>query len=368
MNIQIKKYTMGLILFFLLCGTSVADIVHLDDVIIDGSGCIGSDCADGESFGFDTLRIKENNLRVNFDDTSTTSSFPNNDWRILINDSSNGGSNYFAVEDSTGGRVPFKIEAAAPTNSLFVEDSGDVGIGTGDPVLELHIKDGDSPGVRLEQVDGGWTPQTWDIAGNEANFFIRDVTNGSKLPFRIIPDAPTNSLCVSSNGNIGMGIKDAAANLQIRKTVSATDNMILVQNNTLETLKLDGNGNLTTAGTISHGSSRAIKKEIENVDPDDILEHLLQLDIYTWQYKTDDNITHLGPMAEDFGDLFKLGKDNKHIAPGDMGGIAFAAIQSLNEKIEKRDQKIETLEKENAELSERLERLENIVESMMNKN
>ena len=107
MNIQIKKYTMGLILFFLLCGTSVADIVHLDDVIIDGSGCIGSDCADGESFGFDTLRIKENNIRINFDDTSTTSSFPNNDWRILINDSANGGSNYFAIEDSTAGRVPF---------------------------------------------------------------------------------------------------------------------------------------------------------------------------------------------------------------------------------------------------------------------
>lgn len=144
--------------------------------------------------------------------------------------------------------------------------------------------------------------------------------------------------------------------------------MILVQNNSLDTLTLDGSGNLTAAGTISHGSSRSIKKKIEEVDPDDILERLLQLDIYTWQYKTDDNITHLGPMAEDFGGLFHLGKDDKHLAPGDMGGIAFAAIQSLNTKINNRDQKISALEKENTDLSERLERLEQLVESMMDNN
>lgn len=144
--------------------------------------------------------------------------------------------------------------------------------------------------------------------------------------------------------------------------------MLLIQNDTLDTLTLDGVGNLTAAGTISHGSSRAIKKEINKVNADDILEQLLQLDIYTWQYKTDDNITHLGPMAEDFGELFHLGKDNTHLAPGDMGGIAFAAIQSLSEKVTDRDQKISELEKENAELSERLERLENLVGSMMDNN
>lgn len=65
----------------------------------------------------------------------------------------------------------------------------------------MHTVDGDSPTLRLEQ-DGssGFTPQTWDIAGNEANLFIRDVTNGSKLPFRIRPNAPTDSLDITTDG------------------------------------------------------------------------------------------------------------------------------------------------------------------------
>src|SRR4030095_7226925 len=43
------------------------------------------------------------------------------------------------------------------------------------------------------------------IAGNEANFFVRDVTSGSRLPFRIRPGAPTSSLDIAANGFVGVG-------------------------------------------------------------------------------------------------------------------------------------------------------------------
>jgi len=185
---------------------SFADQVFLDDVIVTGSECVGQDCVNGENFGFDALRLKENNLRIHFDDTSSTGSFPGNDWRIVINDSSNGGANYFAIEDSTAGRVPFKVEAGARANALVVESDGDVGLGTANPVVNLHVVDGNTPTTRLEQ-DGssGFTPQTWDLAGNESNFFIRDVTNGSKLPFRIQPGAPDASIYINAKGYIGNG-------------------------------------------------------------------------------------------------------------------------------------------------------------------
>jgi len=68
-------------------------------------------------------------------------------------------------------------------------------VGTSKPVVEMHLVDGNTPTLRLEQNgSSGFTPQTWDLAGNEANFFVRDVTNGSKLPFKIIPGAPDNSV------------------------------------------------------------------------------------------------------------------------------------------------------------------------------
>lgn len=190
----------------------------LDDLIVDGSECVGQDCVNGESFGFDTQRYKENNLRIHFHDTSTSASFPSTDWRIIINDSSNGGGNYFAVQDATASRIPFRIEGSAPDHSLYVDDGGRVGIGTSTPVADVHTQSGNTPTVRLQQ-DGssGFTAQTWDLAGNEANFFIRDATSGSTLPFRLFPGAPSNALCIEgSTGDIGIGLTSPTADMHIR--------------------------------------------------------------------------------------------------------------------------------------------------------
>ena len=185
---------------------AIADQVILDDLIVDGSTCVGQDCVNGESFGFDTIRLKENNLRIKFQDTSSSASFPTNDWQLTANDSSNGGANRFSIDDIDGGRTPFTVEAGAPSHSLYVDDGGRIGLGTSTPSVQVHTKDGNSPTLRLEQ-DGssGFTSQTWDVAGNEANFFIRDVTHSSNLPFRIQPGAPSESLTIKSDGKIGLG-------------------------------------------------------------------------------------------------------------------------------------------------------------------
>ena len=155
--------------------------------------------------------MKENNLRLDFDDTSTSASFPRNDWRLEANSNLNGGSSHLAVVDLTANRAVVTIEAGAPSQSVFVDNSGRVGFGTSTPVVELHSKDGDTPTVRLEQ-DGsfGWSPQTWDISGNETNFFIRDATNGSQLPFRIRPGAPSSSIDIASDGAVRFGISTTA--------------------------------------------------------------------------------------------------------------------------------------------------------------
>ena len=191
----------------------------LDDLIVDGSICVGQDCNNGESFGFDTIRLKENNLRIRAQDTSNSASFPTRDWQITFNDSSNGGANKFSIDDIDGARTPFTIEAGAPSHSLYVEDGGRVGIGTSTPVVDLHVKTGNSPTLRLEQ-DGtsGFTPQTWDVAGNEANFFIRDATNGSTLPFRIFPDAPSNAIAIEASGDVGLGTTSPGASLDILRS------------------------------------------------------------------------------------------------------------------------------------------------------
>lgn len=188
------------------------DFVIADDLIVQGSACVGLDCVDGENFGFDTIRVKENNTRIQFDDTSTSAGFASNNWQIRANSSASGGGNFLAFVDqgTTGnsetGTIVFEVDAGAPANSLRVSSGGNIGVGTATPVLDVHINTTDTPAVRLEQNNsGGFTAQTWDVAGNEANFFVRDVTSGSRLPFRIRPGAPTSSLDIAANGFVGIG-------------------------------------------------------------------------------------------------------------------------------------------------------------------
>jgi len=195
------------------------DQVTADDLIVQGSACIGLDCVNNESFGFDTLRLKENNTRIKFDDTSTSAGFAANDWQLTANDSASGGLNKFSVEDVTGSKVPFTLLAGAPNNSFFMSSIGDIGMGTSTPALDLHINRSDTPAIRFEQNNsGGFAAQTWDVAGNEANFFVRDVTGGSRLPFRIRPGAPTSSIDISATGNVGIGTASPSQALDVARS------------------------------------------------------------------------------------------------------------------------------------------------------
>jgi len=194
------------------------DQVIADDLIVQGSTCVGLDCVNNESFGFDTIRLKENNTRIKFDDTSTTAGCPANDWQLTANDAC-GGASKFSIEDITGSKVPFTITAGASTNSIFVDSTGRVGFRTSTPVLDLHVNTSNTPALRFEQNNsGGFTAQTWDVAGNEANFFVRDVTSGSRLPFRIRPGAPTSSIDINASGEVGIGTASADARLHVDST------------------------------------------------------------------------------------------------------------------------------------------------------
>ncbi|WP_052158185.1 hypothetical protein [Lacinutrix jangbogonensis] len=234
-----KKHLPYLFILSIFCSTSLfaqidqdipvpEDQVILDDLIVDGSLAVGMDAVNGENFGFDTVRLKENNLRIHFDDTSGSSTFPGNDWRIAINDSSNGGANYFAVQDATAGTTPFTVTAGAGNNALFINNSGYVGFGTAAPIVELHVLDGDTATLRLEQ-DGssGFTAQTWDIGSNETNFFVRDVTNGGRLPFKILPGAATNSLYIANTGNVSLGDTSPSEKLEVNGNAAITGNALI---------------------------------------------------------------------------------------------------------------------------------------------
>jgi len=87
-------------------------------------------------------------------------------------------------------------------------------------------------------------------------------------------------------------------------------------------------------------SDRDAKKNIAPVDAGAVLEKLVQVPVQAWNYKSeaDDAVPHIGPMAQDFKGVFYPGRDDKGISTLEFDGVALAAIQGLNEKVEVRSQ------------------------------
>ena len=105
-------------------------------------------------------------------------------------------------------------------------------------------------------------------------------------------------------------------------------------------------------------SDRNQKKDFTPVDSREVLEKLAVLSITRWRYNWEksDESPHLGPMAQDFKAAFYPGRDDRSITTLEADGVALAAIQGLNHKLE--EQKAE-----NTALKARLEKLERLMEA-----
>ena len=75
--------------------TALADSVVADDLIVQGQQCVGMDCVNNESCSSEALRLKENNLRIRFLDTSIADEVLGKGWVVETNDSRDG------VDDGT---------------------------------------------------------------------------------------------------------------------------------------------------------------------------------------------------------------------------------------------------------------------------
>ncbi len=79
-------------------------------------------------------------------------------------------------------------------------------------------------------------------------------------------------------------------------------------------------------------SDRNVKERIEPITPSHVLAGVLAMPVSTWSI-IGSKVRQMGPMAQDFYRAFGLGETDKAINSIDVGGVAFAAIQGLNEKL-----------------------------------
>ena len=303
------------------------------------SSDVGSDVAFGYGTSAamtETMRIKGNgNVGIGTDNPATTLDVRSATPAITVGTSGNtGGALYFGNPGhgikraySGGNDVGLYTTAAdvylsangTSTSQFVVKNNGNVGIGTANPARKLTVN---SPNYGIEHTDGSVRIGTY-VQPNGAYF-----GTFSLHPLRFMVNNGAASMTVNTDGNVGIGTVTPAT-------------------------KLDVAGEITvTACNIT--SDRNAKEQFKPVNAREVLAKVVGLPITEWQYKTQSDARHIGPMAQDFREAFALGRDEKHITSVDADGVALAAIQGLNEVLREQREAIEKLETRSRELEERL--------------
>jgi hypothetical protein len=288
-----------------------------DDVSAQGGVCAGFDCTSTESYGVASAKLKENNTRLKFEDTSASAGFATTDWQLTANDIVSGGANKFSVEDLTAATVPLTIEGGTPNNALYLDSTGRIGLRTSTPARDLTIANPISTIIRMELSASPF--QAWDIVANAANFYVRDV-NHEQNPFIIKSSAPYNSLVIDTTGRIGLGV--ASPLYQIDHSSGA---------------RLD-------AGNWVNASSRAVKQDIHQLDGHAALEALNALQPVTFAYKENPGETNVGFIAEDVPDLVAT-TDRKGLSAMDIAAVLTKVIQEQQRTIEDLQTRLQHLER-----------------------
>jgi hypothetical protein len=140
-----------------------------------------------------------------------------------------------------------------------------------------------------------------------------------------------------------------------RFMVRASGGVYLYTNSTVST----GAYLAPNSGSWSSLSDRDAKENFQGVDPEYVLEQVVQMPVSTWNYIGEaEGIRHLGPMAQDFYAAFGLGDSERYINTLDADGVALAAIQGLYAKNQALEAEVSTLKTENATLKKDMSDLE----------
>ncbi len=245
----------------------------------------------------------------------------------------------------------FQVDAGAPSNSLRIRGDGDIGVGFNSPSASLHVRRSDgSAQIRVEEASGSTAQRTLFVLQNNGGpiFELNDSNSGTTWSFLV------NSLGGFGFNRVGTG------GFEFSITSSGR---VLMGPGAATVFNLSPTGNLNIAGNLTangifYPSDRALKENIEPVDPVQLLGRVKELDVSRWNFIQEKGVQRLGPMAQDFHALFGLGTDDRHINPMDVASVALAAVQGLNQLVEERDRRLAEQEARIAALEARLARIE----------
>ena len=175
---------------------------------------------------------------------------------------------HMVIEGNTDQNI-VEVNGTAPGASLYIENSGQVGLGTTSPVQSLHVANGGQ--LFLDSSGADW----WLNPGGIGLWFIQ---SGVSTPVKFQNGAQTDSLVVASTGDLGIQGSPTAATLHVRESDSAIHGRVLT--------RLEGSNfepqfeytNATTGKTWRLGSNPSGQFVINQTDDLGVAEMLITPD------------------------------------------------------------------------------------------
>jgi trimeric autotransporter adhesin len=258
------------------------------------------------------------------------------------------GQNFFAGDSAGNWAASGSDNAAIGFSALTSDTSGEENTAIGSEALFYNTS-----GYANTAIGDAALLQNTTASGNTALGFwaLFSLTNGSGN--------------IALGDSAGYNLTSANNTIEIGNAGGTSDNNVI----------RIGNGQTATylAGTVygnnlAYTSDRNAKENFTALNPQEVLEKVASLPVTEWNYKTAKNLEHIGPMAQDFHAAFGLnGEDDKHISVVDEDGVALAAIQGLNQKLEEQWVENAKLKQQNESLEKRLDELEQTVQSLAEK-
>lgn len=280
-------------------------------------------------------------------------------------------------------KVLINDENCTITGNLMVD--GFIGVGTATPAYPLHInQDNVASGIRLDYGSdcGPCRGEIYQALGD--GLVINSHTGGTFAEIRFQNNGNTN-MFLRSNGNLGIGTDapetklevwgdgrfgdwDApatiqGANLQIHNGTGTgkaflvthyqfpSSTAFVIEGNGDVGIGTENPGHLLDVGTSGaycdggawiNGSSREYKNNIKDLTLEQAQETLAALEPTSFTYKSDQDETYLGFIAEDVPDLVAT-KDRKGLVAMDIVAVLTKVVQTQQAEIDELKKALEEL-------------------------
>ena len=250
-----------------------------------------------------------------------------------------------------GSRLPFRIRPGAPTSSIDINASGNVGVGTASPgtingtafsTVNVHAF---NSGVKFLAVDqsgaGGLLLNDSSQTANNRLWGINFQAGSGKLSFDTYTDvgAATQRMLIDRSGNVGIGTTAPAAKLHTTGTVRFAGVAGCASG-----IQSNGSGDLSCIV-----SSRQFKNIAGELPANVALANVMALRPQTGSYKETPNVPEHWLIAEEVAavDPALIGlNDGKPYVVKTQNVVAdlVAVVQQQTKLLERQQQRIDALE------------------------